>query len=119
MDTIDAYRIPGFRELVSCFTHLLAALVFAILGYFLLRGTRGNWSRTASLAVMAFSTVFLLSMSAAYHLLGPDTGPYVMRQFDFAGVFALIPGTVTPVHAILFRGFMLSLPVSYAMMELN
>ncbi len=54
---------------------------------------------------MALSSVFLLSMSAVYHLLGPGTGRYVMRQLDVAGVFALIAGTVTPVHAILFRGF--------------
>ena len=43
-------------------------------------------------------------MNAVYHLLGPGTGRYVMRQLDVAGVFALIAGTVTPVHAILFRG---------------
>lgn len=105
MDDIDVYPIPGFREPVSCFTHLLAAFVFAILSVYLLRRGRGSWGRTASLAVMAFSTLFLLSMSAVYHLLGPGTGRYVMKQLDIAGVFALIAGTVTPIHAILFRGF--------------
>jgi channel protein (hemolysin III family) len=54
---------------------------------------------------MVLSTVSLLSISAVYHLLGPGTGRYVMRQLDVAGVFALIAGTVTPVHAILFSGF--------------
>ena len=105
MDDIDVYPIPGFREPVSCFTHLLAAFVFAILSFYLVRRGRGSRCRTASLAVMAFSSVFLLSMSAVYHLLGPGTGRYVMRQLDIAGVFALIAGTVTPVHAILFKGF--------------
>ena len=105
MDDIDVYSIPGFREPASCFTHLLAAPVFAVLGYFLVQRGRGDWMRTASLAVMVLSTVFLLSMSAVYHLLGPGMGRYVMRQLDVAGVFALIAGTVTPVHAILFRGF--------------
>lgn len=104
MDTIDVYAIPGFREPVSCFTHLLAAPVFATLGYYLVRRGRGSRGRMTSLAIMAFSSVFLLSMSAVYHLLGPGTGRYVMRQLDIAGVFALIAGTVTPVHAILFRG---------------
>ena len=105
MDVIDVYPIPGFREPVSCLTHLLAAFVFAILSFYLVRRGRGSWSRTASLTMMAFSSVFLLSMSAAYHLLGPGTGRSVMKQLDVAEVFALIAGTVTPVHAILFRGF--------------
>ncbi len=105
MEDINIYAIPGFREPVSCFTHLFAAPVFAILGYFLVRRGRWNRGRRASLAVLAFSSVFLLSMSAVYHLLGPGTGRFVMRQLDVAGVFALIAATVTPVHAILFRGF--------------
>lgn len=105
MDGIDAYPILGFREPVSCLTHLLAVPVFAILGYYLVRRGRGNWGRMTSLATMAFSSVFLLSMSTVYHLLGPGTGRDVMRQLDMAGVFVLIAGTATPLHAILFRGF--------------
>ena len=53
---------------------------------------------------MAVTTVFLLSMSGVYHLLGPGAGRYVLRQLDVAGIFALIAGTITPVHAILFTG---------------
>lgn len=105
MDDITAFPIPGFREPVSCLTHLLATPVFVVLGCFLVRRGRGHWGHSASLVVMVLSTVFLLSMSAVYHLLGPGTGRDVMRQLDVAGVFALIAGTVTPVHAILFRGF--------------
>lgn len=105
MEVIDAYPIPGFREPVSCLTHLLAAVVFAILSYRLVQRGRGSWLRTASLAIMGCSSVFLLSMSGVYHLLGPGSGRNVMRQLDIAGVFALIAGTVTPVHAILFHGF--------------
>ena len=105
MGDIDAYAIPGFREPVSCLTHLLAAPLFAVLGCLLVRRGRGHWGRTASLVVMALSTVFLLSMSAVYHLLGAGAGRNVMLHLDVAGVFALIAGTVTPVHAILFQGF--------------
>jgi channel protein (hemolysin III family) len=54
---------------------------------------------------MAVSSVFLLSMSTVYHLLWPGTGRDVMLRLDIAGVFALIAGTLTPVHTILFRGF--------------
>lgn len=105
MNNIDAYSIPGFREPVSCFTHLFAAPAFAVLAYFLIRRGRGSWACITSLTVMALSSVFLLSMSAVYHLLAPGTGRDVMQQLDIAGVFALIAGTMTPVHAILFRGF--------------
>jgi channel protein (hemolysin III family) len=102
---IDVWPIPGFREPFSCITHLAAAPVFAVLGYFLVRRGRGSWCGTISLAIMALSTVFLLSMSAVYHLLSEGSGRTVMRHLDVAGVFAVIAGTVTPVHAILFRGF--------------
>lgn len=105
MDEIVVDAIPGFREPVSCWTHLLAAPVFAVLGYYLVRRGRGHWGRTISLAVMAFSSVFLLSMSAVYHLLGPGSARDVMRHLDIAAIFVLIAGTVTPAHAILFRGF--------------
>lgn len=112
MDDIHVLAIPGFREPVSCFSHLLAAPVFALLGYLLVRRGRGDLGRTVSLAVMAVSTVFLLSMSAVYHLLGPGPGRYVMRQLDVASVFAVIAGTVTPIHAILFRGFNRAAPLA-------
>ncbi len=104
MDDINVYAIPGFREPVNSLSHFLAAGVFAVLSYFLVRRGRGSWCRSISLATMAVTSVFLLSMSGVYHLLGNGTGRYVMKQLDVAGVFALIAGTVTPVHAILFRG---------------
>jgi channel protein (hemolysin III family) len=103
-DGIDAFAIPGFREPVNCFTHFLAALVFSILSFYLIRQGRGSWLRATSLGVMAFCSVFLLSMSGVYHLLGRGSGRDVMRQLDIAGVFALIAGTMTPIHAILDRG---------------
>ena len=66
MDDIEAYPIPGFREPVSCFTHLVAAPLFAILGYYLIRRGRGDRGRMASLAIMAVSSVFLLSMKEKF-----------------------------------------------------
>lgn len=100
----NIYPIPGFQEPFSCFTHLFAAPVFAVLGFFLMRKGRGSRGRTASLFLLSFGTVFLLSMSGVYHLLGPGTGRFVMRQLDISGVFVLIAGTITPIHTILFQG---------------
>jgi predicted membrane channel-forming protein YqfA (hemolysin III family) len=68
-DDINVYSIPRFREPVNCSTHLLAAVVFSILSVDFVRRGRVSWIRIASLAVMAFSSIFLLSMSTAYHLL--------------------------------------------------
>lgn len=104
MNNINVDALLGFWEPVSSLSHLLAVPVFAVAGYFLVKKGCGDWKRTVSLLAMALTTVFLLSMSGVYHLLGPGAGRDVMKQLDIAGVFALIAGTITPVHAILFRG---------------
>ncbi len=111
MDGFEVYPIPGFQEPFSCFTHLFAIPVFVLIGIFLIGQGRGSRLRVASLVIMVLTTVFLLSMSGVYHLLGPGTGRYVMRQLDIAGVFVLIAGTMTPVHAILFKGLSRWIPL--------
>lgn len=111
MDAIGVYSIPGIHEPVSCFTHLLAAPIFAVLGYFLVLRGRGNRIREASLVIMAVSSVFLLLMSGCYHLLEPGASRSIMCQLDVAAVFVLIAGTITPVHAILFQGFNRCVPL--------
>lgn len=111
MANISVYAIPGIREPFACLSHLIAAVVFAVIGVVLVRRGRGNRCRMASLAVMALSTVFLLSMSSVYHMLDDGDGRYVMRLLDVAGVFALIAGTATPLLVILFRGWRRWLPL--------
>lgn len=104
MHDIEAFPIPGIREPVNVLTHLVAAVTFSILSVYLIRQGRGSWARTVSLAVMAFAAVFLLSMSTTYHVLGAGGGRDLIRKLDIAGVFVLIAGTMTPVHAILDTG---------------
>jgi channel protein (hemolysin III family) len=104
MDSIAVYGIPGIREPVNCLSHFLAAAVFAILSLNLVQRGRGSWGRTIGLAVLACSSVFLLLMSGIYHMLGPGARRDFMWHLDLAGVFALIAGTFTPIHAILFKG---------------
>ncbi len=111
MDLAATYAIPGFHEPFSCFTHLFAAPIFAIVGIRLIRRGRGSPGRMLSLGVLVFTTVFLLTVSGVYHLLSPGAGRYVLRILDIDGVFALIAGTATPVHSILFRGRMRWLPL--------
>lgn len=96
--------IPGFSDPVSSLTHLAAAVVFAVLGGFLIAQGRGDARRVISLALFAASCVLLLSFSGVYHLLTPETAARgVLMRLDHAAIFVLIAGSFTPVHAILLR----------------
>ena len=96
--------IPGFSDPISSLTHLAGALVFAILGGFMIVRGRGEAPRVTSLTVFVFSCVLLLSLSGAYHLLSPGTaGRSVLLRLDHAAIFVLIAGSFTPVHVILLR----------------
>ena len=96
--------IPGFSDPVSSLTHLAGALVFAILGGFLIARGRGEAPRVISLTVFVFSCVLLLSLSGVYHLLTPETAARgVLLRLDHAAIFVLIAGSFTPVHVILLR----------------
>jgi channel protein (hemolysin III family) len=49
----------------------------------------------------------MLSISGVYHLLPPDgVARIVLQRLDHAAIFILIIGTMTPIHQILFEGFM-------------
>ena len=105
MTVHPTYPIPGFSEPFSSLSHLLAAGVFLVLGIWLVRLGRGHAGRVASLIIFTFSVVFLLAMSGVFHLLEPGgTGRMVLQRLDHAGIFMLIAGTFTPVHANLFKG---------------
>ena len=104
MHEIAAFALPGCREPFSCFSHLLAAPLFAILGVFLVRRAGPNLAHRFSLALFACASVFLLSMSGIYHMLPPGPGREVLRQLDTIGIFLLIAGTATPGYIILFKG---------------
>lgn len=103
---MDTYSIPGFSEPVSSLSHLMGAGVFAVAGVFLLRRGSGSASRIFVLGIFVFSVVFLLSMSGVYHLLTPSgAGHLVLQRLDHAAIFALIAGSFTPVHWLLFTGW--------------
>ena len=104
MREIEVFPLPCFREPMSSLSHLLGAVVFTALAVVLVRRGRGDWIRTASLAVMAFSTVQLLILSGLYHMYWPGPLRQLMVRADVSGVFLLIAGSLTPVHVILFRG---------------
>ncbi len=101
------YSIPGFNDPFSSLSHLIGAGVFLILSFFLVRRSWGDFSRVFAFGTFAFSCVFMLSMSGVYHLLSDDgTGRMVLQRLDHASIFVLIVGTMTPIHRMLFTGFM-------------
>jgi channel protein (hemolysin III family) len=103
-DPIQLLSIPGFSDPVSSLTHLAGAVLFAILGVFLVRRGRGDARRVASLMVFVFSCVLLLSLSGVYHALRHDSAARdVLMRLDHAAIFILIAGSFTPVHAILLN----------------
>jgi channel protein (hemolysin III family) len=106
------FPIPGFSDPVSSLSHLLGAGIFFVLSLFLLRRGWGDWGRVFFLSVFAFAGVLLLSLSGVYHLLEPESsGRAVLQRLDHGAIFVLIAGTFTPVHGILFRGWLHWLPL--------
>ena len=106
---VDAEHIhvvawPFVREPFSAFTHLLGALVFALFAAKLIRKGRGDRVRMLSLAIFAGCTIELLLMSGIYHLFWPGPARHLLLRIDVAGIFLLIAASMTPGHAILFKG---------------
>ena len=103
MDTIP---LPGFRDPFSSLSHLIGAFVFLIYGIKLIFIARVHRGWAVAVTVFVISGVVLLSMSGVYHLLEQHgVSRAVLQRLDHAGIFALIAGTFTPVHSILFTGF--------------
>ena len=103
---MNAISIPGFSDPFSSITHLVGAIVALYFGIRLMYLTGGHRGYMIAIAVFVFSVVFLLSMSGVFHLLEHESiGRSVLQRLDHAGIFALIAGTFTPIHSILFKGF--------------
>lgn len=103
---MDTIAIPGFSEPFSSLSHLLGAFIFLIFGLRLIYLARSHLYWALSISVFVLSVVFLLSMSGVFHLLDFDgLARTVLQRLDHAGIFALIAGTFTPIHTILFTGF--------------
>lgn len=98
--------IPGFSDPFSSLSHLLGVLIALYYSAELIRQTGGHRGLIAAVSVFVLSVVFLLSMSGVFHLLEHDSfGRDELQRLDHAGIFALIAGTFTPIHSVLFRGF--------------
>ena len=108
------YSFIGFSEPVSSWTHLIASIVFLIVGLKMLYHARGNNLKSLSLLIYVFSGVFLFAMSGVYHLLNKGTtANYVLQILDHAGIYLLIAGSLTPFQIILLRGYKRWIPLVF------
>ncbi len=116
--------ISGFADPFSSLSHLVGAVIFAVLSVPRLLRARGQTDRFVSSAIFCFSAVFLLSISGTYHLLDPSgSAREVLQRLDHAAIFVLIAATFTPAHVLLFRGWgkwgMLALIWTYAVVAIS
>jgi hemolysin III len=100
-------HLPGCHEPFSAVSHLVGAVIFLYLGAMLLRRGAGDWLRLIFLGVYAVSCVLLFTMSALYHMMERGyVAHQVFERLDHSAIFLLVAGTFTPIHGILFRGWL-------------
>lgn len=100
------YRLVGFNQPMASMSHLLGAIVFLVLSFFMISSARRTRGTLLPCCVFAFSAVVLLSLSGVFHMFQPGGTPRrVMVRLDVAAIFLLISGTFTPIHSVLFRGW--------------
>ncbi len=102
----ELYQVLGLHDPFSCLSHFCGAVLFLVLSFPLLKLGWGNFSKFLALTIFAVATVFTLSMSGVYHLLPSNGARDVLQRLDHSAIFILIVGTMTPIHQILFKGFM-------------
>ena len=95
--------LPGFADPVSCWTHLLGAVVALFTGIFWVIRFRGQRSYRTALIVFVAGTVLMFSMSGVYHLLSEGTARAVLRRLDHAAIWLMIAGSFTAIHTFHFR----------------
>ncbi len=106
--------IASIAEPVASITHLVGAVLFALLSVpLLVRAWRGPAERQSpvprkvrviSVGVFSASVVLLLTISGLYHLAAFKTETRAMLlKLDYAAIFVLIAGTFTPACVILLR----------------
>lgn len=103
---MHVYSLPGCSEPIGCFSHLLGAVGFAVLSFYMIPKLIRATGIRIPLLVFALATVGLLSISGIYHSL-PLEGESrpIMQRIDHAAIFVMIAGTFTPVQCLLFSGF--------------
>ncbi|MBI2806802.1 MAG: hemolysin III family protein [Planctomycetes bacterium] len=100
-------HFPGCHEPFSALSHLAGAVLFLFLGAFLLQRGRGDRTRLAFLGVYAASCVLLFTMSSLFHMaVRGGSAHRIFERLDHSAIFLLVAGTFTPIHGLLFQGWL-------------
>jgi len=94
----------GLHEPVSALTHAIAAAASLWALWTMRQRGRGDKLRMAALMLYSFSLFALFTVSAGYHALHPGPLKAVLHRLDYAAIFLVIAGTMTPILVILIRG---------------
>jgi len=97
------YSIAGFGDPMSSISHLLGTAIFLVLSFFLLGIAWSNRTAFWYSFQYCLASVFLLSMSFVYHMIGQGEAKAVMLRVDVAAIFVLIASSFTVVHGLLFK----------------
>ena len=107
-------HLHGFWDPFSAASHLVGAIVFLILGIRLVQRARPDRARQLAMGIYAGSGVLLLLLSGLYHMAtGGTMLSRLLVRLDHAAIFFLIAGTFTPIHALLFRGALRWVPLTF------
>jgi channel protein (hemolysin III family) len=96
--------LPGFHEPFSSLLHLLAAAFVMWRGVALVRSGSGLRDYLG-LGAFVVGATLMLALSGTYHLLDPALPARdVLQRLDHAGIWMMIAGSFSAVHAVAFRG---------------
>ncbi len=90
--------VPGFCEPLASWLHLAAAVIAAGAGIRHLPTLDPRGRRRVAFGVFWFGAVFVFTMSGVFHLLDHGgTAREVLRRLDYAAIWTLVAGTITPL----------------------
>lgn len=93
----------GLADPLSSVSHLLGAVVFAVLGVGLVRRAQAP----GYFGIYVATVVLALAASAAFHAAPRETSIRAqLMAIDHAAIFLLIAGSYTPIHGVQFTGAM-------------
>jgi len=93
--------LPEFRQPVASLTHALWFFLAIPASVLLWRMARGDRAKQVGLFIYGVCLTFCYLGSALWHAL-PETP--LLATVDYAGIFALIAGTTTPILLVVLRG---------------
>ncbi len=98
------YSFLGIFQPFSSISHFAGALVFFLMGIFLVHQTARNGLPAVYVALFAGSLVLQLVLSGFFHIYATGTPERdLMHRLDVSCIFVLIAGSFSAWHGLLFK----------------